>query len=227
MFDFDFGLGEDIDLLRETVRSFAATEIAPARPTSIARNQFPMDLWRKFGDLGLLGITVGADSAAPAWVTSRTSLRWKKSAVPRAAWRFVRRAFEPLRQPDPPLGHAGAEGKVPAVLLRRTWRAGHERTRLRLRRHEHAPARRPHGDRYVLNGNKMWITNGPIADTLVVYATVDPDRRAKGVTAFLVERASRVPRPPRSSTSSACAVRTPANSCSRIAKCPPKTSWHR
>ena len=83
------------------------------------------------------------------------------------------------------------------------------------------------GDRYVLNGTKFWITNGPVAETLVVYAKTDPDAGARGITAFLIEKGMKGFRPRRSSTSSACAAPTPANWCSRIARCRPRTCWAR
>ncbi len=79
------------------------------------------------------------------------------------------------------------------------------------------------GDRYVLNGNKMWITNGPDADVLVVYAKTDLSAGPRGISAFIIEKGFKGFRPRKSSTNSVCAVPTPANWCSRIAKCQPKT----
>ncbi len=80
------------------------------------------------------------------------------------------------------------------------------------------------GDRFILNGSKMWITNGPHADTVVVYARTDPDVSARGLTTFIVEAASKDSRARRSWTSSACAAPTPASWCSRTARCQPRTS---
>ncbi|BBM05810.1 hypothetical protein HAALTHF_34110n [Vreelandella aquamarina] len=81
------------------------------------------------------------------------------------------------------------------------------------------------GDHYILNGNKMWITNGPDADVLVVYAKTDPDAGSKGITAFIIEKACRASPPRRNSTSWACVALTPASWSSRIAVCPPRTCW--
>ncbi|BBI61337.1 hypothetical protein HSBAA_26430 [Vreelandella sulfidaeris] len=83
------------------------------------------------------------------------------------------------------------------------------------------------GDHYILNGNKMWITNGPDADVLVVYAKTDPEAGSKGITAFIIEKVCPVSPPPRSSTSWGCVAPTPASWFSRTAKCPLKTFWVR
>ena len=177
MFDFDFGLGEDIDLLRETVRSFAATEITPRAAEIDRQNQFPMDLWRKFGDLGLLGITVAPEFGG-------TGMGYLAHVI---AMEEISRASGSVA-----LSYGAHSNLCVNQIHRWGTQAQKEKYLPRLLSGEHVGAlamsepgsgsdvmsmrlhARPQGDRYVLNGNKMWITNGPIADTLVVYATVDP-----------------------------------------------------
>ena len=190
MFDFDFGLGEDIDLLRETVRSFAATEIAPRAAEIDRNNEFPADLWRKFGDLGLLGITVAPEFGG-------TGMGYLAHVI----------AMEEISRASGSVGLSyGAHSNLCVNQIHR-WGTQAQKARYlpQLLTGEHVGAlamsepgagsdvmsmrlhARPQGNRYVLNGSKMWITNGPVADTLVVYATVDPTAGPEGVTAFLVE----------------------------------------
>ena len=191
MLDFDFGLGEEIDLLRETVRSFASAEIAPRAAEIDRSNLFPRDLWPKLGELGLLGITVDADYGG-------TGMGYLAHVV----------AVEEISRASGAVGLSyGAHSNLCVNQIARWGTAEQKRRYLpRLATGEHLGAlamsepgagsdvmgmklrAERRGDRYVLNGNKMWITNGPTADVLVVYATVDPSLGPKGVTAFLVEK---------------------------------------
>jgi len=191
VFDFDFGLGEDIDLLRQTLRSFAELEIAPRAEEIDRSNQFPRDLWPRLGELGLLGITV-----EPEW--GGAGLGYLAHVV----------AMEELSRVSGSVGLSyGAHSNLCVNQLRRWGTEDQKRRYLpKLVSGEHLGAlamsetgagsdvmgmrtvatRR--GDRYVLNGNKMWITNGPTADVLVVYAKVDASSDTPGVTAFLIEK---------------------------------------
>jgi len=191
MFDFDFGLGEDIDLLRDTVRQFAASEIAPRAEAIDRENLFPRDLWPKLGDLGLLGLTVdpqygGTGLGYLAHVVAMEEISRASGSVGLSygahsnlcvnqVHRWGTEAQKQRYLPKLVTGeHLGALAMSEAG-------SGSDVMSLRL----HADLR---GDRYVLNGNKMWITNGPGADVIVVYATVEPSAGTRGVTAFLVEK---------------------------------------
>ena len=191
MLEFDFGLGEDIDLLRETVRSFASEEIAPRAEEIDRSNQFPRDLWPRLGELGLLGITV-----EPEW--GGTGLGYLAHVV----------ALEEISRASASVGLSyGAHSNLCVNQLRRWGTEAQKRRYLPgLISGEHLGAlamsetgagsdvmgmrlrAERRGDNYVLNGNKMWITNGPGADVLVVYATLDPVLGTRGVTAFLIEK---------------------------------------
>jgi isovaleryl-CoA dehydrogenase len=194
MFDFDFGLGEDINLLRETVRDFAASEIAPRAAEIDRSNAFPVDLWRKLGDLGLLGITVapefgGSGLGYLAHVVAVEEISRASGSVGLSYGAHSNLCVNQIHRWGTPaqkekyLPRLVSGERVGALAMSETG-SGSDVMGMRL----HA---RAHGDRYVLNGNKMWITNGPVADTLVVYATVDPGAGTKGVTAFLVEKGYR------------------------------------
>ena len=191
MHDFDFGLGEDIDLLRETVREFAATEVAPRAQAIDRDNEFPRDLWPRLGELGLLGITVepefgGAGLGYLAHVVAVEELSRASGSVGLSYGAHSNLCVNQLRR-------WGTEAQkrryLPALISGEHLGAlamsepgsGSDvmsmRTRADLR-----------GDRYVLNGRKMWITNGPTADVLVVYVKVDPSLGNRGVTAMIIER---------------------------------------
>ena len=191
MHDFDFGLGEDIDLLRETVREFAATEVAPRAQAIDSDNEFPRDLWPRLGELGLLGITVepefgGAGLGYLAHVVAVEELSRASGSVGLSYGahsnlcvnQLRRWGTEPQKRKYLP---ALISGEHLGALAMSEPGSGSDvmsmRTRADLR-----------GDRYILNGRKMWITNGPTADVLVVYVKVDPSLGNRGVTAMIIER---------------------------------------
>jgi len=187
----DFALGEDVDMLRATVQQFAADEIAPRAADIDRANQFPPDLWRKMGDLGLLGITVEDAYGG-------TAMGYLAHVV----------AMEEISRASASVGLSyGAHSNLCVNQIRRNGTEAQKRKYLpRLISGEHVGAlamsepgsgsdvvsmrlrAERRGDRYVLTGSKMWITNGPDADTLVVYAKTDPHAGPRGITAFLIEK---------------------------------------
>ncbi len=187
----DFHQGETVDMLRETVRQFAADEIAPRAAAIDRDNQFPHDLWRKMGDLGLLGITVeeaygGTAIGYLAHVVAMEEISRASASVGlsygahsnlcvnqirRNGNEAQKRKYLPKLVSGEHVGalamsEPGSGSDVVSMRTRATRRDGH----------------------WVLNGSKMWITNGPDADTLVVYAKSDPEAGARGITAFVVEK---------------------------------------
>ena len=191
MLDFDFGLGEDIDQLRATVREFARSEIAPRAAEIDASNQFPRDLWPKFGELGLLGITVdpefgGTGFGYLAHVVAMEEISRASGSVGLSYGAHSNLCVNQLHRWGTPAQKRHylprlVTGEHLGALAMSEPGAGSDVMGMKLR----AESR---GDRYVLNGSKMWITNGPAADVLVVYAVTDPALGPKGVTAFLVEK---------------------------------------
>jgi isovaleryl-CoA dehydrogenase len=191
MFQFDFGLGETIDMLRDSVADFARREIAPRAAEIDAANEFPRDLWPRLGELGLLGITVeeefgGAGLGYLAHCVAMEEISRASASVglsygahSNLCVNQIRRfgTEEQKRRYLPGL----ISGEHLGALAMSEPGAGSDVVSMKLRA-------RDDGDHYVLNGNKMWITNGPGADVLVVYATVDPSLGSKGITAFLIER---------------------------------------
>ncbi|MEX0960644.1 MAG: isovaleryl-CoA dehydrogenase [Burkholderiales bacterium] len=187
----DFALGEDVDMLRESVLAFAQKEIAPRAAEIDGSNQFPADLWRKFGDLGVLGITVeeeygGAGMGYLAHVVAMEEISRASASVGLSYGahsnlcvnQIRRNGSEAQRQKYLPKLISGEH--VGALAMSEP-NAGSDVVGMKLRADRK-------GDRYVLNGNKMWITNGPDADVLVVYAKTDTSAGAKGITAFIIEK---------------------------------------
>jgi isovaleryl-CoA dehydrogenase len=194
MFDFDFGLGEDIDLLRESVASFAADRIAPRAAAIDESNEFPRDLWPELGELGLLGITVEDEYGG-------SGLGYLAHVV----------AMEEISRASASVGLSyGAHSNLCVNQLRR-WGNDEQRQRFlpKLVSGEHLGAlamtetgagsdvmsmrttATRDGDEYVLNGSKMWITNAPKSDVMIVYAVTDSEAGSRGLSAFIVERGTR------------------------------------
>ena len=187
----NFQLGEDIDALRDAVREFAQTEIAPRAAEIDRSDQFPMDLWRKFGDLGVLGITVpeqygGADMGYLAHMVAMEEISRASASVGLSYGAHSNLCVNQINRN----GNAAQKAKylpklisgehVGALAMSEPG-AGSDVISMKLKAEDK-------GGYYLLNGNKMWITNGPDADTLVVYAKSEPELGARGVTAFLIEK---------------------------------------
>jgi len=193
MFDFDFGLGEDIDLLRESVQGFAADRIAPRAQEIDASNKFPRDLWAELGALGLLGITIEEELGG-------TGLGYLAHVI----------AMEEISRASASVGLSyGAHSNLCMNQIRR-WGTDEQKKKYlpKLISGEHVGALAmsetgagsdvlgmrmtavKNGDGYIFNGSKMWITNGPEADVFVVYAVTDPDAGSRGISAFIVDRSS-------------------------------------
>lgn len=187
----DFGLGEDIGALRDMVRRFAQDEIAPRAAEIDASNEFPSDLWEKLGALGLHGITVpekygGSDMGYLAHAVAIEEISRASASVGLSygahsnlcinqinRWgtdeqkkKYLPKLISGVHVGSLAMSEPGAGSDVVSMKLRAEKR----------------------NDKFILNGNKMWITNGPDASTLVVYAKTDPDAGPKGITAFLIEK---------------------------------------
>jgi len=188
---FDFGLGSDVDMLRKSVSDFAQDRIAPRANEIDRSNAFPRDLWPEMGALGLHGITVEEEYGGSA-------LGYLSHCI----------AMEEVSRASAAVGLSyGAHSNLCVNQLRRNGSEAQKRKYLpKLVSGEHVGALAmsepgagsdvvsmrtradKQGDRYVLNGTKMWITNGPIADTMVIYAKTDRTAGARGITAFIVEK---------------------------------------
>src|ERR1700716_667388 len=188
---FDFGLGETADMLRDSVRGFAADKISPRADEIDRSNTFPRDLWPELGKLGVHGITVEEE-----W--GGAGLGYLEHCV----------AMEEISRASAAVGLSyGAHSNLCVNQIRRNGSDNQKRRYLgKLISGEHVGGlamsepgagsdvvsmktrAEKKGDRYVLNGSKMWITNGPVAETLVVYAKTDPNAGTRGITAFLIEK---------------------------------------
>jgi isovaleryl-CoA dehydrogenase len=194
MIDFPqlaFDLGETVDMLRRTVREFAAEEIAPRAAEIDRSNEFPNDLWKKFGDLGLLGITVeeeygGAHLGYVAHIVAIEEISRASASVGLSYGAHSNLCVNQIRRNGSEAQRKKylpklVSGEHVGALAMSEPNAGSDVVNMRLR------ADYSNG-KFVLNGNKMWITNGPDADTLVVYAKTDANAGPRGITAFLIER---------------------------------------
>ena len=190
-YSFDFGLGETIDALRESVASFCSKEVAPIASKIDESNEFPRSIWPKLGELGVLGMTVeqsygGVDLGYLAHTVVMEEISRASASVGLSYGahsnlcvnQIARYGSEDQKQRYLP---QLVTGEYVGALAMSEHNSGSDVVSLGLRA-------RAEGDDYVLNGSKMWITNGPHADVLVVYATVDPDLGTKGITAFLIEK---------------------------------------
>ncbi|MBP6320707.1 MAG: isovaleryl-CoA dehydrogenase [Giesbergeria sp.] len=187
----NFQLGEEIDALRDAVRDFAQAEIAPRAAEIDHSDQFPMDLWRKMGDLGVLGITVpeedgGADMGYLAHMVAMEEISRASASVGLSYGAHSNLCVNQINRN----GNAAQKAKYLSKLISGEHvgalamsepGAGSDVISMKLKAEDK-------GGYYLLNGSKMWITNGPDADTLVVYAKTEPELGARGVTAFLIEK---------------------------------------
>jgi isovaleryl-CoA dehydrogenase len=191
MFDFDFGLGEDIGLLRESVAAFAGDRIAPLAADIDASNTFPRDLWPALGELGLLGITVeegygGSGLGYLAHVVAMEEISRASASVGLSYGAHSNLCVNQLHRwgNDQQRKHflpKLVSGEHLGALAMSETGAGSDVMSMR------TTAVRD-GDEYVLNGSKMWITNAPESDVMIVYAVTDAGAGSRGLSAFVVER---------------------------------------
>ncbi|MEO1773788.1 MAG: isovaleryl-CoA dehydrogenase [Pseudomonadota bacterium] len=193
MFDatMKFGLGEEIEALRETVRRFAQDRIAPQAAAIDSSNSFPPALWQEMGALGLLGITVseekgGAGMGYVAHTVAVEEISRASASVGLSYGAHSNLCVNQIKLNGSPAQQERylpglIDGSQVGALAMSEPGSGSDVVSMRLRAEKR-------NDRYVLNGNKFWITNGPDADVLVVYAKTDPEAGPRGITAFLIEQ---------------------------------------
>lgn len=186
-----FGLGEDIEALREMVHRFAQERIAPFAAEIDRTNEFPARLWKEMGELGLLGITADPDHGGSgmgylAHVVAIEEISRASASVGLSYGAHSNLCVNQINRWGTPEQKgrylpALCSGEAVGALAMSESGSGSDVVSMRLRAEKR-------NDRYILNGSKMWITNGPDADTMVVYAKTDPERKSRGITAFVVEK---------------------------------------
>ncbi len=187
----NFGLGEEIDMLREHVNQFASQQIAPLAASSDEENQFPNQLWTQFGEMGLLGVTVseqygGAEMGYLAHTVAMEEISRASAGIGLSYGahsnlcvnQIYRNGTEAQKEKYLP---GLISGEHIGALAMSEPNAGSDVVSMKLRAEKQA-------DKYILNGNKMWITNGPDAHTFVIYAKTDTSAGPRGISAFIVER---------------------------------------
>ncbi|MED5424299.1 MAG: acyl-CoA dehydrogenase family protein, partial [Pseudomonadota bacterium] len=187
----NFGLGEDIEMLRDQVYQFAQNEIAPLAEQADADNQFPNQLWTKLGDMGLLGVTVseqygGSDMGYLAHTIAMEEVSRASGGIGLSYGahsnlcvnQIFKNGNDAQREKYLP---KLVSGEHIGALAMSEPNAGSDVVSMKLKAEKR-------GNKYILNGNKMWITNGPDAHTFVIYAKTDPNAGPRGITAFIVER---------------------------------------
>jgi len=187
----DFDLGESADMLRESVMNFTADEIAPRAAQIDLDNDFPADLWQKMGAMGLLGVTVaeeygGSEMGYLEHVVAMEEVSRGSASVGLSYGAHSNLCVNQIHRNGSDEQKARylpklVSGEHVGALAMSEPGAGSDVVSMRLRAEKK-------GDKYILNGNKMWITNGPNADVLVVYAKTDPDAGPRGITTFLIEK---------------------------------------
>ncbi len=192
--ELNFGHGETIDMLRESVNAFAAQEIVPLADQTDKENAFPNQLWKKFGDMGLLGMTVseefgGTDMGYLAHTIAMEEISRASASIGLSYGAFSNLCVNQIYRNG---SQAQKEKYLPKLvsgehigaLAMSEANAGSDVVSMKI-------SAKKKGDKYILNGNKMWITNGPDADTYVIYAKTDSEKGAHGISAFIVERDSK------------------------------------
>lgn len=188
----NFDLGETVDMLRDAVANFAQAEIAPIAAEIDRSNEFPNELWPKMGEMGLLGVTVseqygGADMGYLAHIVAMEEISRASASVGLSYGAHSNLCVNQINRN----GNAEQKEKYLPKLITGEWigalamsepSSGSDVISMQMKAEKK-------GDKYVLNGTKMWITNGPDADVIVVYAKTEPDAGSKGITAFIVEKA--------------------------------------
>ncbi|WP_274879660.1 isovaleryl-CoA dehydrogenase [Vibrio harveyi] len=187
----NFGLGETIDMLRDHVNAFATEHIAPIAADIDRDNQFPNHLWSKLGDMGLLGVTVdeefgGAGMGYLAHVVAMEEISRASASVALSYGAHSNLCVNQIFRNGSPAQREKylpklIDGSHVGALAMSEPNSGSDVVSMQLRAEDK-------GDHFLMNGNKMWITNGPDADTLVVYAKTDPNGGSRGITAFIIER---------------------------------------
>ena len=187
----NFALGETIDMLRDQVHAFVASELAPRAAEIDSSNTFPMDMWKKFGEMGLLGVTVpeeygGAGLGYLAHVVAMEEISRASASVALSYGAHSNLCVNQINRNGTPEQKARylpklISGEHIGALAMSEPNAGSDVVSMKLRADRQ-------GDRFVLNGSKTWITNGPDANTYVIYAKTDLDKGPHGITAFIVER---------------------------------------